>query len=264
MRIGICINMLGSERDPMGLEWLEAADSYGFEYVELPAAQMMDLDDKSFDALLERLAKLRMKCECCNNLFPAAVRLTGDSVSVSAVEEYLDRVFPRVALLGADTAVFGSSGAKNVPEGFSHEAAFRQIVDALRMVADRCREHGVRIAIEPLNRLESNIILNVADGARLMRAVARPEVRLLVDYYHHAMENETEAVIVSEGSNVIHTHFAEPEGRVMPVEPKDGYFAFFNALREAGYDGRISLEAFSKNPAEDMKRGLQAMRASLI
>lgn len=263
MRIGICLSLLNDKTDPAGLRWLETADSCGFDYVELPVAQMMMLDDDAFAALSERLAKARMRCECTNNLFPASVRLTGETVSRDAIKSYLDRAFPRLGALGVEVAVFGSSGAKNVPDGFSMDAAFDQIVDASRLAADYCREYGVRIAIEPLNKSESNIILNLTDGAKLMRAVDRPEVRLLVDYYHHFLENESPSVVKEWGGDLIHAHFAEPEGRSMPTGAKKEYDGFFSLLREAGYDGRVSLEAFSSNPEAEMKRALDIMRAAV-
>lgn len=262
MRIGICTNMLAAPGDPLGVRVLEAADALGFAYLELPGAQLMDLGDAAFEELLGRVEKLRMRCEFVNSMFPASLRLTGSAVSDAAVDAYLDRLFPRLAALGAKVVVFGSAGARNVPDGFSREEAFAQLAGMLGRAADRARGCGVTVAIETLNRGETNILLSLAESAALMRAVNRPEVRMLVDYYHHAIEEEAESEIVALGADIVHAHLAEPKGRVMPFRAKEEYVAFFRSLRAAGYDGGVSVESYSQNPVEEMRVALAILRAA--
>ncbi len=260
MKIGICTNMLGTAADPMGVRLLESVEAAGFDYVELPAFLIAALGAGDFDALANRVRKLRIPCLASNSMCPPSLRLTGPDVSEKAVDDFLDLLFPRLKALGAKAVVFGSAGAKNVPEGFPMDRAFAQLVAMLSKAADRARDNGLRVAIEALNRGESNITLSLAEGAELMRAVDRPEVRMLVDYYHHAIEEEPEEAIVALGNNIIHTHFAEPKGRVLPFRQKEKYKTFFRSLRAAGYDGGVSLECYSQNPVPEMKAALAILR----
>ena len=43
MRIGVCANMNATGSDGVGLEWLEQYRRLGFDYVELPVAQLLAL-----------------------------------------------------------------------------------------------------------------------------------------------------------------------------------------------------------------------------
>lgn len=50
---------------------------------------------------------------------------------------------------------------------------------------------GIHIAIEPLNRQESNMIQNLEEGKKLMTEAGGPSIRLLADYYHFMLEKES-------------------------------------------------------------------------
>ena len=92
--------------------------------------------------------------------------------------------------------VFGSSGAKNVPDGFSYDQAWEQIVQAMQIAAPIAAEHGITIVIEPLNKKEANIVLTGAEGLKLAREIDRPSVQLLIDYYHMALEGESPDILL--------------------------------------------------------------------
>ena len=55
MRIGYCTNLIATQIDGTGGEWIEKGQEYGFDYVELPLAQMVDLNDKEFSSLKEKV-----------------------------------------------------------------------------------------------------------------------------------------------------------------------------------------------------------------
>ncbi len=256
MKLGYCVNMLGTERDPIGREYIKLLKPAGYDYVELPLAQVMDLSEGEFDALLEELDRRKLPCLCCNNFFPASVRLTGEEREEKRIREYVERAVGRASDLGAGRIVFGSSGAKNVPEGFDPRRAFEQVVETLRLAAQYVEPAGIRIAIEPLNRAESNLILNLTEGQALVRAVNHPSVRLLVDYYHFVMEEERLETLREAMPEICHVHFAAPQGRRIPLEAAPEYRGFFRTLREGGYDGTLSVEAYSSCPEREIPRAV--------
>ena len=55
MRIGCCTNMLASEGDSVGQWAIEDIAEFGYEYLDLPVAQMMELDDGEFEKLKQRI-----------------------------------------------------------------------------------------------------------------------------------------------------------------------------------------------------------------
>ncbi len=118
----------------------------------------------------------------------------------------------------------------------------------------------MRVAAEPLNRAECNILTTVGESALLVREIDHPAVRLLVDGYHWAKDSDTDAGIIDNASLLAHVHVATVEGR-RPPHPDDPCTAFFAALRQARYSGRVSIEGSINDPAVELPRALEIMRA---
>jgi D-psicose/D-tagatose/L-ribulose 3-epimerase len=260
MRFGYCTNLIATQIDGTGSEWIEKGQECGFDYVELPLAQMAALNDDGFSSLIGRVRSSGLTCEACNNFFPGSIRLTGHAVSYEKIEEYLDRALGRAAQLGVKVIVLGSPKAKNVPQGYPMDKAWSQLVELLRLIDRWVRTKGMTVVIEPLNKEESNIINTVEEGLQLVKAIDRENIRLLVDYFHLVMEKENPEIILEAGSYIKHIHFANPAGRVYPIEAEDGYFRFMNLLRQIGYEGRISVEAYTKDFCHDAKRSVKILR----
>ena len=84
----------------------------------------------------------------------------------------------------------------------------------------------------------------------------------MVDYFHVAVEGEDMTKFAEFGDFIVHTHIANPSGRVMPAQG-DGadYPAFFTNLARAGYNSRLSLEARVQGEFEPtMREALAEMR----
>ena len=246
MKIGCCLNMVATGEDGTGIEWIEKLKEYGYDYVELPMAQMMALDDEAFEALKARVAAAGLVCETSNNLFPVTMRLTGPVVDMEAILSYVTKAFARAKELGVQYCVFGSGPAKSVPEGFSREEGLSQVEDLLCLIAPIARENGVTIVLEPLNKSEDNLINTFADGVEMAKRVNDPNVKVLVDFYHLTLENEPVQHLIDDGKKFLrHVHFANPSGRVYPREITEADYApFVEALRQIGYDEHVSCEAY--------------------
>ena len=62
--------MVASELDGIGTEHLSELEHMGYDYVEMPLAEMMRLDGPNFLELKRRVDRLTIGCEVCNNFFP--------------------------------------------------------------------------------------------------------------------------------------------------------------------------------------------------
>ena len=262
MRIGCCGSMISPRQDPIGVEIVEDLAALGFDYIELSLRDMAALPAQEFAALRTRVQASGIHCETCNNFFPANIRLTGPDVHLPAAIEYATRSLERAAEIGASIIVFGSSDAKNVPPGFAHSEAWRQITDLLQQLGPVAEKLNITIVIEPLNRRESNIVCKAAEGFKLARAVAHPNIQLLIDYYHLKLENEDPAIVLEAADTIKHLHFAQPAGRAFPLHADDGYDAFFSNVRQIGYQGRCSIEAYTQDFIADARRALAVVKAA--
>jgi sugar phosphate isomerase/epimerase len=260
MRIGCCGSMISPKADPVGIDIIDDLVQLGFDYIELSMADVAALRDEQFADLRRRVEQSGIACEACNNFFPPTMRLTGPEAKLSQALDYVSRALDRAAALGAKIVVFGSAVAKNVPQGFPHDDAMKQIVELLAHMGPIAQRVGIVIPIEPINRGECNIINFASQGLELARQIHHPNIQLLIDYYHLKLEAEDPAIILRAGDAIRHVHFAKIENRVFPTEPDPDYAAFFDCLRRIGYSGRCSIEAYSQDFTNDAKRALGVLK----
>jgi len=247
MEIGYCVNMVASEYDRSGIGMDKAAVVYEemFDYVELPLAQIMDLPESDFTRdVLDFTRERGIRVAACNNFAPASLRLTGGDAQPNAAADYAKRALDRAAALGAETVVFGSAGARNCPAFFPRDRALEQLATFLRFLGDEAQSRAIRIAIEPLNRAESNLVNSLAEAFALADRVNHPAVGVLADSYHFLLGREDPAYLREKASQLYHVHLAQVLGRTLPVEPEALFDDFMEALQAGGYDGRMSLEAY--------------------
>lgn len=166
--------------------------------------------------------------------------------------------------------MLGSGRSRSVPDGFDREKGLEQLYSALRVIDGEARERGIRVAIEPLNRLETNVFTTVRESTDICRKLGLKSVFVLADIYHMVMENEDFGALGYAGERLIHIHFSNPtardteSGKSKRVYPAEGdgydYTPFVSAVKNAGYDGRISIEAGCTDFEKEAAAGLKMMR----
>ena len=213
-----------------------------YDYIELSLSTVLDplQDDPAFASQMAMLESLAMPARACNNFVNSQVKLVGPGADWDEVELYVERAFARAQALGIERIVFGSGGARMVPEGYSRAKAWGQLVRFCNLCADRAYEELI-IAIEPLNRGECNIINTFTEALQLARDVDRPEIRVLADIYHFEVESEPLEDIREGADWLEHVHLAD-SGRLYPGSGSYPLFELFELLHDIGYDERASVE----------------------
>ena len=240
---------------------IEAAKAAGFDYVELSTSEIAGLSDADYEQAAARVRLVGLPVPVTNLFLPAALKVTGPDVDPERQMAYVRKAFARLERLGTQIVVFGSGGARRVPDGFPKDQAFQQLVEFGRRIAPEAKARGITIAIEPLRREETNIINSAAEGLSLVTATGDPNVQLMVDFYHLASEHEDPAIIVRAREHIRHLHMANPEGRVFPRKWDEyNYAPFFAALRAIGYDTRISVEASTQDLRADAPLAIALLR----
>lgn len=213
-----------------------------YDYIELSLSTVLSplVEDTAFTEQMASLKDLPLPARACNNFVAANVKVVGPDIDQDLITRYVETGFARAEALGIERIVFGSGGARRVPEGFSREVAWEQLVAFCRLCSERAYS-GLVIAIEPLNRGECNIITSFGEGLRLARDVAEPNVGILADIYHLEMESEPVSVI-SEGADILsHVHLAD-SGRLYPGSGTYPLRELFALLHGHEYTGRASVE----------------------
>jgi sugar phosphate isomerase/epimerase len=247
------------------LRELPAVAAAGFDYIEPAAAELAELTPAQFTALKSDVLASPLRCQAFNSFIRRKdLVVVGPNVNLSAVKEYVDATLGRCRQLGATVVVWGSAGSRNVPPDFSRDRAWDQIAEFLQAIAPIAARNDVVVAIEPLNRKESNIFNTGHEALRMVNQVNRPSIRMIIDYYHLRLENESLDIFEQAKDQIVHLHFANPEGRRWPKSPKEDpiYPAFFETLRRIRWTGGLSIEGKGSVEA-DGRQALEFFRTEL-
>ena len=224
-----------------------AAKAVGWDCVEV---QVKDL-------MTDAARTCVLPIPAANVLVPGDIKITGPDADIARLGRHMREVCDRARELKLKFLVFGSGGARNVPDGFDRKRAEAQILEFSRLCAETAAKAGVTIVLEPLNRGECNIINSVAEALGYVKKINHKNFRCLVDSYHWWLEDESLANVAQAMAFVSHVHVADKEGRFAPGESKQAdYVPLFRVLKQGGFDGHISVEA---NSFDIAARGSQVL-----
>ncbi len=252
MQFGVC--------GDMSVAAIAAQASYDYAEWSVPALLKPRESEDAFRATLDALSGASLPYPVLNCFVPGDLKITGPGVDVSALRDYVSTSMVRAEAAGVEVIVFGSGGARRVPDGFDARAAYDQLVAFCQMVGPLAHDHGVTVAVEPLNTAECNALTTVDACACLVHDVAHPGIRLLVDAYHLMRDGDSYESIVTHGRLLAHVHIATIPNRLAPDAEDCDFTAFFNALAKAQYTGRISIEGNIPNPQAELPAALALMR----
>jgi D-psicose/D-tagatose/L-ribulose 3-epimerase len=246
------------------VKMMSAIKGAGFDYAELSTTEIVSLSDADFAQLKNEVKQGGFPVLATDAFIPATIKLTGPAIDKDQQIAYVRKAMDRVAALGAHTIVLGSGAARKVPDGFSHDAAFDQLVDFLQRIAPEARARDIVVAVEPQSTEESNIINSIDNGVKLVRAVNDPNIQLVLDIYYLDQTHEDASAMVAAKDYIRHFHFSNPNGRVFPAQWDEyNYAPFFAALRQMNYQGGISVDAHTTNFPNDAPQTVAFLRDAL-
>ena len=120
----------------------------------------------------------------------------------------------------------------------------------LRKVCGMAAERGLEIALEPLNRFESDLINTTEDVMSLIGDIDHPAAKVLLDSFHMNIEEPNiEKAILMAGEKLIHVQVSE-NYRGTPGTGQTRWDAFFRGLTAIRYQGTVSIESFTPDIKE--------------
>ena len=222
-----------------------------------------NLTDVQFKEKLLTIQKLKTRMVACNLFIPGDMKLVGPTVDETAILKYAEVVFQRCQQAQLKLIVWGSGGARRVPDGFDPGKARDQFISIVRKVAELAKKYNVVLALESLNHTETNFINTVAEALEIVKRVNHTNLRLNADVYHMLKENESPAILLTAGKYIVHCEIAEKEKRTPPGTMGDDFREYLKALKKIKYKGRIMLECRWDNLATQAATGRENLQRQM-
>ena len=129
-------------------------------------------------------------------------------------------------------------------------AEWDRAVTNLRKVCDMAGSRGLEIALEPLNRFESDLVNTAEDVMRLIADINHPAAKVLLDGFHMNIEEPNiERAIRLAGDKLIHVQVSE-NYRGTPGTGQTRWEDYRRGLEAIGYRGAVSIESFTPEVKE--------------
>jgi D-psicose/D-tagatose/L-ribulose 3-epimerase len=240
---------------------IRTAAAIGYDVIETPI-----FDPASVDLVRTRdlLRQNKLIPSVSLGLTPETDISSADRAVSAAGINQLHKVVDATAFIGGSVVagVIASAWQKYlVPPT---DAGYRNAVSGIREVAKEARGKGVTIAVEVVNRFESNLFNTAAQAIRFVDAVAEDNVGIHLDTFHmHIEEPDAAAAIRVCGPRLRYFHVNENHRGYLDAGSID-FAPVFRALVAAKYEGVIAFEAFSSSTCSPDVAGKAAVWRSVF
>jgi sugar phosphate isomerase/epimerase len=190
---------------------------------------------------------------------PPGLHITHPDAAIRGeTARYFTELVGLCADLGGRVMVIGSPKQRSLLPGVDRDRAMGHAAEVFTSCLDLAANRGVTLAIEPLSKRETDFLNRAADAVELIERIGHPSFRLQLDVKAMSDEEKPIPQIIRESAkHLAHFHVNDPN-LLGPGMGEVSYGPVIAALRAAGYDGWLSVEAF------DMRFGAERIaKASL-
>ena len=224
--------------------------SYGYDAVEIPVEDPSLID---LDLVKKALADHELKAIICGAFGPSRDLTHDDPAFHQTCFTYLDSCLEIASELGAGFVagpMYSAVGKARLVAPEQRKVEWDLAVSNLRKVCRRAGEFGLDLAIETLNRFETDLINTSEDLMCLIGDINEPQAKAVLDGFHLNIEEpDLESAIRRVGDKLIHVQVSE-NYRGTPGTGQTNWAAWKRGLEAINYRGTISIESFTPQVKE--------------
>lgn len=245
MKIGINSFTWTSPFRTERVDLIARAKQIGFDVFEMAVEQPELID---LDVVKRAYEENEIGATLCAVIGPGRDLSHEDSQVRETTKSYIRWCITAAAKIGSlvvSGPLYSSVGkARWIPaDERAHERA--RAVEGLREMAAFASDHGVKLALEPLNRFEIDMVNTVEQALELIEEIGSPSVGLLLDSFHmHIEEKDTKEAILKAGKRLFNFHSNEND-RGIPGTGQVNWKGIIEGLKEIDYQGSLVIESFT-------------------
>lgn len=217
----------------------------GFDVVEIPVEDPALIDAK---VIKKALADEGLSPIICGAFGPSRDLTHEDPAVHQQCLDYLQECFDICNELGASFVagpMYSAVGKARMVPPQQRKQEWSLAVDNLHKACQMAAKHELYLALEPLNRFESDLVNTTEDVVRMVKDIDHPAAKIMVDSFHMTIEErDLEAALVLAGDQLIHVQVSE-NYRGTPGTGLTPWDSFARGLEQINYQGTISIESFT-------------------
>ena len=247
MRFGLNTFLVNSGFTDDDLDLIPVFKGYGADVIELAIVDPAVVTAQKLKAaLLENELTRPIVC----GAFGPGRDLRGTPEQVETAANYISELIDLAVELDSKIVcgpMYSETGRSGAHSAVEREAQLVQIAEALRPLCAKAESAGVVLAVEPLNRFETDCINTLEQTVNLIERVGSSALKIHIDTFHmHIEEADSETSILMAGSHIAHVH-ASASHRGLLGADQVNWSGVLSALQAIDYRGDIVIESFSED-----------------
>ncbi|NOZ71943.1 MAG: sugar phosphate isomerase/epimerase [Chloroflexi bacterium] len=235
---------------------------YGYESIEI-GGEPGKYDTKEVRRLLKENG---LRCwGSISLMFTGLDLIQADEAGRANTIKYLKDCMTMVKELDGTLMSIVPSEVGKVNAQADEETEWNWAVEGLREINDHALKEGIRIAVEPLNRFETNFI-NRHDQAMMLAKEIGDNCGVCLDAFHMNIEEANfRKALLDTGDMLFDFHVAD-NNRMAPGMGALNWRDIVGTLREIGYDGALTVEfvaPLDRTPANPYAEATASAEAEL-
>ncbi len=217
----------------------------GFDGVEIALQERGDIDT---GLIKDKLAENGLVCSSLCSLMGPGRDLRGSAGDIIGAKNYLRDLVDAAVELGTDTivgphySVVGLTGLKTDAE---KKEDWIKVVAGLKEIGDYAGAKGVNLAIEPLNRFETDFLNICVDAVRLCDDIGLDNIKIHLDTFHMNIEEKDSAAAIKLAGDRLYMIHASENDRGAPGTGQVSWDAVAKAVKDVGYNRWVVMESFT-------------------
>jgi D-psicose/D-tagatose/L-ribulose 3-epimerase len=222
----------------------------GFDILELACENPDLIDVKQVKAELERNS---LQAIVCGAFGPDRNLCNTDPELVENAKVYIRWLIDAAAELGSPVVagpMYSSVGKAHIDDSLAREAEWERAVSGVREMAEYAQSKDVKLALETLNRFETDMLNVVSQGLEFINQTGMDNVGLHLDTFHmHLEEKSSGDAIRLANKKIYHFHACEND-RGVPGTGQVHWDEVAQALKDVNYEGPVVIESFTSQVKE--------------
>jgi len=218
---------------------------WGFDSVEIAIEDVSDINPSLIKKAIDENG---LTCSSICAAMGPGRDLRGTKKEQNIAIDYIKSVLNIMPELGCPILIgplYSSVGRAEPVEKEQYKIQWNIVIEHLKMLSDYAAQLGLKLAIEPLNRYETDFINTSDQGLKMINDVANDALLLHLDTYHMNIEEKDPAkAILNAGSKLGHFHACGSD-RGTPGGDQINWENIRAALKKINYLGSVVIESFT-------------------
>ena len=245
MRFGINTFLFVSPFTTNGISLFPQFKKWGFDSVEIALEDATHIDAAVVKKALDDNG---LVCgSVCAALGPGR-DLRGTAEEQQTSLDYMKSLIDAMVVLECPTLIgplYSSVGRAEPTEAADYQKQWASVVGHLKTLANYAEERNCKLAIEPLNRYETDFINTSEQALKMVEDVNSNAIYVHLDSYHmNIEEKDSGRAIILAGNKLGHFHACGSD-RGTPGGDHTNWASIISALKVINYDGDIVIESFT-------------------